>query len=62
MLFCVTFHVGMRDAWMLQETGFGCCWRFAGKGISQEEGSNRLAFSSTNVAGRLEQLNLNTQT
>jgi hypothetical protein len=54
MLLCVTFNVGMRDAWMLQETGFGCCWRFAGKGISQEEGSNRLAFSFTNVAGRLE--------
>ena len=38
MLVSVTFYVGMRDIWMLSS---------AGKEISQEEGNNRLAPSST---------------
>jgi len=36
--------------------------RMAVKGCVLEEGDDRLSPSSTSVAGRLEQLNLNTQT
>jgi len=38
-----------------------CCESSAGRGISKEEGVMPLIPSSTNVAGRFEQLSMNTQ-
>jgi hypothetical protein len=52
MLACVTFNVGKREVWMLQETGVWMLWGSAEKEISEEEGVYRLMPSSTIVALR----------
>jgi len=47
---------------MLPNVTFAHVENSAGREISKEEGANSLIPSSTSVAGRLEQLYLNTQT